>query len=170
MFGVQPGVSTRKPHLLRVDAPRLVGYTLSVKHVEEGKEAVLRLEDKASNGGFRLETTEWDVGHATNPYRLGLWRALRRLVCLKCEPKRMSFSMLNFDDFLHQAMSPCHCGSPDSADGLIVSRLDHVSSNRVLGSALVLRLAQSGKHVIAEDGICLSCCHPAVKGMLNRPV
>lgn len=147
-------------------AGRLVGYTLTPRSFDVPGEAAARLEDKCKHAGFRLSSAEQDVGLSSNPFRNGLWRALRKLMCSRCEPKRMPLSMINFEDFVYQALQPCPCGG-NGDDGLVLRKLDDISSDRVRSSNLILALAKRGKHVFAEDSICLSCCHPATKRMLG---
>jgi hypothetical protein len=169
MLGYFAEVEPRKNSTLPDDAQRLVGYILTTKNYDPGKEAVEKLDDRAVGAGFNLVGSEWDVGYTSNPYRVGLWRALRRLVCNRCEPRRLPFSLINFDDFVQQALKPCICGKTTSGlDGMVVQRMDHITSDTKKGAMLVLELATRGKHVIAEDGICLSCCHPATRRVLGR--
>lgn len=149
---------------------RLVGYTLHLRSMQPGAEANERIEDKCLNAGYRMAFSESDTGVATNPFRTGLWRALRRIVCNKCEPKPMPLSMINFDDFLHQALQPCRCGETTGVDGLLVLRMEHITPDRAKSSAFILRMAKMGKHVIADDGICLSCCHRATKELLAKDI
>ncbi|HEY9791242.1 MAG TPA: hypothetical protein V6D22_12645 [Candidatus Obscuribacterales bacterium] len=150
------------------NGPALVGYILTTKSYDPGKEAIWRLEDKASTTGFELMVSEWDVGQSANPYRVGLWRALRRLICSECEPRRLPYSLVSFQDYLSQALKPCLCGCGVGAEGLVVSKLDHICNDHKKGALLVLELAKHGKHVFAEDGICLSCCHPATRKLIGR--
>jgi hypothetical protein len=150
------------------DAPMLIGYILTTKSHDPGNEASSRLERKAEGAGCSMRFSEWDIGYTSNPYRVGLWRALRRLVCASCEPRRLPFSLVNFNDFVTQALKPCICGNTSGLDGIVVQKLDHITSDAQKGTMLVLELAIRGKHVIAEDGICLSCCHPATKQILGR--
>ncbi len=149
---------------------KLVGYWLNANTSFDGttNEIKLRLDDLANHQGCQLSAVEWDCGTGNNPIRMGLWKALRRLVCDKCPPKRMAMSFLNIDDFMTQALAPCHCGQSKGLDGLIATSFKHICSDQVKGCQMILHLAEAGKHVIAEDGICLSCCHPATKSMLAK--
>lgn len=171
MLGYQPNVNSKGAEAQSARAAsrdRLLGYVLTTRQYDPGHEAVTRLQRKCMGAGFALAGTEWDVGYASNPYRVGLWRVLRRLVCDTCEIRRMPFSLANFEDFIEQALKPCICRSGKGLDGIVVSKLDHISSEPKKGTMLVMRLALAGKHVIADDGICLSCCHPAMKQLLNK--
>jgi hypothetical protein len=159
---VPTGKSTATSH------PKLTGYVLTTKHYDPGREMLHRLQGQCERNGFELQGTEFDVGYSSNPYRVGLWRALRRLVCNKCEPRRLPFSLVNFNDFVQQALKPCLCGNKVGADGLVIAKLDHITNDAKKGGMLVLELAIRNKHVVAEDGICLSCCHPATKKLLGR--
>lgn len=150
---------------------KLVGYWLSAYGANvEGStsEIKLRLDDFTSHQGCILNAVEWDCGAAQNPTRMGMWKALRRLVCDKCPPRRMPMSFMNIDDFMFQAMAPCSCGHNEGLDGIILTNLKHMSSDPNKNSQIILRLAERGKHVIAEDGICLSCCHPATKRLVEK--
>lgn len=150
---------------------KLVGYWLNANGgTLEGStnEIKLRLDDHCAHQGCQLNAVEWDCGSGMNPIRMGLWRALRRLVCDKCPPKRMSMSFLHLDDFMAQALAPCNCGQAKGLDGLIVTTIKHLCTDPAKGSQIILRLAEAGKHLIADDGICLSCCHPATKTMLQK--
>lgn len=168
MLGVQPSLDTSKTVGTAANARRLLGYVLTTRSYDPGKEMIFRLEDRAAKAGFRMEHSEWDVGYASNPYRVGLWRTLRKLVCDQCDVRRMPFSLMNFEDFVEQALKPCICGNTRGFDGIVVSKLDHITSDKNKGALLVLELAAKGKHIMAEDGICLSCCHPATRKLLNR--
>jgi hypothetical protein len=150
---------------------KLVGYWLSgpTKDIDGAShEFKSRLDDHCSHQGCQLNAVEWDSGPALNPMRVGLWRALRRLVCDSCPPKRMSMTHLCLDDFINDALTPCMCGSNKGLEGLIVTSLKHLSTDQLKGSQIIFRLAEIGKHVIADDGICLSCCHPATKKLLLK--
>lgn len=149
---------------------KLVGYWLNASTSCDGttNEIKLRLDDHCSHQGCQLQAVEWDNGSALNPLRLGLWRALRRLVCQKCPPKSMSMSIFDAHDFMNQALAPCSCGNSKGLDGLIVTSLKHITSDQVKASQIIIRLAEAGKHVIAEDGICLSCCHPSTKALIQK--
>ena len=148
---------------------KLVGYWLNATSGLEATttEIKVRLDDLCSHQGYQLNAVEWDCGNASNPMRLGLWRSLRRLICDKCPPKRMGLSFMSLDDFLNQALAPCPCESK-GLDGIIVSSLMHLCSDQTKTSQICLRLAEAGKHLMSDDGICLSCCHPATKMMLQK--
>lgn len=169
MFGGHHHSQMRRPaeapHAL-YDA-RLVGYIVTPRSFDAPAEAGMRLQGRAARIGFRISRTEVDIGSANSQFRNGLWRALRRLVCSRCEPRKMPFSTVNFDDFIYQALLPCYCGSNTGEAGIVVERLEHITPDRVRANQLILRLAKAGKHVVAEDGICLSCCHPATKRLLG---
>lgn len=75
---------------------------------------------------------------------------------------------MNLEDFLGQALGRCDCQSPEGLDGLVVANLRHISNDQMMTSQLVLLLAERGKHVINEDGLCVSCCHPTTKSMLAK--
>ncbi len=149
---------------------RLIGYVLTARRFEQNLEVSESLEKKCLRMGQRLKATEWDVGTPNNPIRLGLWNVLRRVICDNCPPKRMSFSILNFDDFLDQALSPCRCSQPSGVDGIVLTTIHHLSNKLEHGTNLILRLARLGKHLIADDGICLSCCHPVCQALVAPPV
>jgi hypothetical protein len=144
----------------------LIGYVLTPGYLDPGAIVSEKLEKRCYYSGFTLETTEWEGGNASNPIRMGLWKALRRLVCNHCPPKRMPFSVVHFNDFLTQALSPCHCPAPAGLDGLIVSNLNQITSDPTKVAELCIRLARLGKHLITEDTTCLSCCHPAIRRMV----
>lgn len=146
---------------------KLVGYILTPRSFDSPADGENRLRNQALRVGLRLSVVECELGMASNPFRMGLWKALRRLVCNRCEPKRMPLSMINFDDFLHQALTPCNCGYSESDGGIVVERLDHVSNDRKRLDSFILALTKRKKHVVAEDGICLSCCHPITKKVLE---
>jgi hypothetical protein len=167
MLGFQHHSSTRSDSAHAANDAKLVGYVLTPRSFDVPSEAGMRLTGRAARIGFRISKTEVDLGAATNPFRNGLWRALRRLVCNRCEPKKMPFSMVNFDDFIFQALQPCYCGSKVGDAGIVMERMDHISHDRVRQTQLILKLAKAGKHVVAEDGICLSCCHPATKRLIT---
>lgn len=164
----QPAIQPRRPTPAAAGTTKLIGYVLSaMKHYEPGNEELLRLDDKCANSGFELSGSESDVGISGNPMRMGLWRVLRKLTCSYCEPKKMPFSLINFDDFLQQALLPCVCRNSQGRFGIVVQKLDHITNDRNKLNALILELARRGKHVVAEDNICLSCCHPATRDLLN---
>jgi hypothetical protein len=168
MFGAQYQPETRRqtlPHVLSNE--RLVGYILTPRSFDTPTEAGTRLQGRAARIGFRISCTEVDIGSSTSQFREGLWRALRRLVCSSCPPRKMPFSTLNFDDFLSQALRPCYCRASSGEAGIVVERIEHITADRALANELILRLAKAGKHVVADDGICLSCCHPATKKLLG---
>jgi hypothetical protein len=150
---------------------KLVGYWLNASLADADgttNEIKCRLDYHCTNLGSQLNAVEWDRGSSINPVRMGLWRALRRLVCDKCQPKRMAMSFLHLDDFMNQALAPCSCGSRKGLEGIIVTTLKHLSSDQAKLGQIVIRLAEAGKHVIADDGICLSCCHPSTKLILQK--
>jgi hypothetical protein len=148
--------------------PTLVGYILTTKNDDPDEAAVGHIEEKARTAGFALNGSEWDIGHSATPYRVGLWRALRRLICAECEPRRLPLSLASFEDFLSQALKPCVCRRDVGAHGIVVSKLDHICNDHETGGLLVVALAKRGKHLFGEDGVCLSCCHPATKKVLGR--
>lgn len=172
MFGAETTITPRKTgqwmaRPMAPSGPKLVGYVLSLRTFEDQKEATLHLQQRCARAGFAFSVAESDAGTPlTNPFRKGLWTALRRLMCTRCEPKRMPFSMMNFEDFIHQSLMACPCGSNSGAAGIVVNRLDELSADKKSASALVLTFAKRGKHLVAEDGICLSCCHPETKKLL----
>ena len=166
MFGIQPGIHNRNAGSTADSGPELLGYILTPRSFESTREADMRLKERSFGAGYRMSTMEIDVGLGSNPFRIGLWRMFRKLVCNKCEPKRMPFSMINFEDFMHQALAACPCGGGNGYAGVVMSKLDQLSSDRLRTSAIVLALAKMDKHVIADDGICWSCCHPATKKAL----
>ncbi len=169
MLVVQTSADTKK--VAGFGAPpqgRLVGYILTTRRFDPGPEAIEKLRDRAEKSGCRLSRTEFDVGCSRNPYRVGLWRALRKLVCDRCEPRRLAYSLANFEDFILQALKPCICGNKIGLDGLVVKNLDHITNDPKKGARLCLELARRGKHLYADDGICLTCCHPATKQLLTR--
>ncbi len=151
---------------------RLVGYWLNSGSTEASVgpgEAKSRLEDLCGRrGGHHLELTECESGVSQNPMRIGLWNALRKLVCHKCQPKRMSFGIMNLEDFITQAMGRCSCRNPEGLDGIVVANVRHISSDAMKNSQLILLLAERGKHLITEDGMCVSCCCPNTKAMLEK--
>ena len=147
---------------------KMVGYVLTTRNYDPGKQITDRLSERCQKAGFALSTTEWDVGNSLNPYRVGLWRALRRLMCNRCEPRRLAFSLVNFDDFIAQALKPCICGNKEGNAGLVINTMNHLTCDQTKGAHLVLALARAGKHLYAQDNICLSCCHPATKEMLSK--
>lgn len=146
---------------------KLVGYVLTPRSFDSPTEAGLRLQSRAARLGFRISRTEVDVGSASSQFRSGLWRALRRLVCNECEPRKMPFSTVSFDDFIYQALLPCYCGTATGDAGIVVEKMEHITTDRVRANQLILRLAKAGRHVVAEDGICLSCCHPATRKLMG---
>jgi hypothetical protein len=81
----------------------------------------------------------------------------------------MPLSLINFDDFVSQALAPCRCGCGIGLDGLVVARLEHINAMKDRTLVLVTELAKRGKHLVAEDGICLSCCHPTMKDVVKKP-
>ena len=127
----------------------------------------MRLDDHCTHNGCTLNGVESDYGVSLNPIRLGLWRALRRVMCEHCPPKRMPMTLMNVDEFMAYALAPCPCGAK-GVDGLIVTSMKHLCSDPVKGSQIVLKMAEAGKHFIADDGICLSCCHPATKHLMQK--
>ncbi len=171
MLGLEPNLQSRK-----VGCPKpidsgagLVGYLLTARGLQVNHDSVLSMEGRSARAGFQISRTENDCGLASNPFRNGLWNVLRLLVCTACEPKRMPLTMMNFDDFLNQALQPCKCGAnKGGASGMVVCRLEHISSDRSRCCTLIMALAKKGKHVIADDGICLSCCHPATQKLLGE--
>ncbi len=171
MLGLEPNIQGRRTGSTKPSnsSAGLVGYLLTQRSFDLNRDSSVNLQGRSSRAGFEISTTETDCGIASNPFRSGLWRALRLLVCNTCEPKRMPFTMMNFEDFLHQSLQPCGCGAGPGAgaSGIVVGRLDQISSDRLRCSTLILALAKKGKHVIADDGICLSCCHPATQKLLG---
>lgn len=168
MFGTYQGIHTKRATSSVLNGQKLIGYVLYPRNSNATEEGSLRLEDKCLNAGYKLAVSEHDSGNNTNLLRPGLWNTLRKLVCTKCDPKRMPLSIMNFDDFVHQALSPCHCGAPQGMDGLILTKMDHLTADKTKASTFALKLAGMNKHFVAEDGICLSCCHPATKDLLEK--
>lgn len=149
---------------------KLVGYWLNAASTNiqsNSNEIKMRLDDHCAHHGCYLNSFESDNGQSANPIRMGLWRAIRRTVCENCPPKRMPMTFMNVDDFMAQALAPCPCGGK-GVDGIIVTSMKHLCSDPVKGSQIVLKMAEAGKHFVAEDGICLSCCHPATKQMMQK--
>lgn len=170
MIGLGHHSHTKRPTSpqMHLDA-KLVGYVLTPRSFDNPADVGLRLQSRAARIGFQISRTETDIGSASSQFRSGLWRALRRLVCNQCEPRKMPFSTVSFDDFLYQALLPCYCGAATGDAGIVVEKMEHITSDRVRANQLLLRLAKAGRHVVADDGICLSCCHPATKKLLGTP-
>jgi hypothetical protein len=148
------------------EGQKLVGYVLGTVHYGAENHAQHQLEAICDKMGATLSLTEWDVASPHNPMRLGLWRAVRRLMCKHCQPIRMSYSMVNFDDFMNQALNPCHCGSEKGFDGLVVANINSICNIPARGARFILYLAEAGKHLYTDAGQCLTCCNPAVQRML----
>jgi len=168
MLDSVPGVPIRNLTNNHASRERLIGYILVVRHYDPGQQVMEKLQLKCANSSFNLHVTECDVGAPHNPMRVGLWRVLRRLICDRCEPRRMSFSILNFEDFLDQALAPCTCKREIGLDGIVVNSINHITSDQEKGTKFIVRLAKLNKHVIADDGICLSCCHPAAVALASQ--
>lgn len=148
---------------------KLLGYWLSAPgNWEQAEELKLRLEDVCLNYGHNLCAMECEQGTSQDYLRRGLWTALRQVVCSHCPPKSMSFRCSSFDDFIAEALSPCPCKQESNLDGIIFASLVHYCSEPAQQTKFVLRMAEIGKHVIASDGICLSCCHPATKQFIEK--
>jgi hypothetical protein len=168
MYGLQTNLPSRRINDSSPTGQRLIGYILYPRNFDPGMEGASRLEDKCLNAGFRMIAHEQELGTPSNQFRPVFWRALRRMMCNKCEPKRMPFSMINFEDFLYQALSPCKCGSNAGYDGLVVKTIEHIIADPPKACAFVLQMAVLKKHFVADDGICLSCCHPATKELVTK--
>ncbi len=147
----------------RTERPKLLGYVLKSNYNDSGMLASEEIAKKCRLGGTTLVSTEFDSGAPGNPMRMGLWRALRRLICNRCPPKQMPFSCLDIDDFVKQALIPCSCVSPDPVSGIVVANIGHISSIPDKGARFCMLMAAAGKHVIANEGHCMSCCHPQMK-------
>lgn len=169
MLSSYQGIPGRSRFYIEDQKQKLVGYVLTARRFEQNIEVSEGLERKCQRAGHRLKATEWDVGTANNPIRIGLWNVLRRVICDRCPPRRMSFSILNFDDFLDQALAPCRCGNQEGLDGIVLTTIHHLSSRLEHSTNLILRLARLGKHLIADDGVCLSCCHPVCQALVCHP-
>jgi len=168
MLGATPGIPIGLGTSASAAKQKVLGYVLAARHYDPGPGKQDKLQEKAGQVRCLLQGTEWDVGSPNNPIRVGLWRALRRLICDSCEPKRMSYSIMNFEDFIDQALGPCHCKEPKGLDGIVVESISNLSNDPQKGTKLVVALARIGKHVVAEDNICLSCCHPAAMALTSR--
>ena len=153
----------------RQSGNQLVGYWLNTGMQIASGEAKSRLEDLCSRRvGHKLAALECESGVAQNPMRFGLWKALRKLVCNRCQPKRMSFGIINIEDFLTQALSSCPCGQAEGLEGIVIANLRHISSDHMLANQFILLMAEHGKHVVSEDGLCISCCNQSTKSLLAK--
>lgn len=141
----------------------LVGYTLTARNIDPTFLASRRLSDNCIKACSKFIGLEWDYGTGPNPFRPGLWNALRRLVCRQCPPRRMPFNIISMDEFLRLALAPCSCGSEQGADGIVIDSLEEICTDQRKVTAMLLKLARMGKHVIGRKGSCLSCCDPEIQ-------
>lgn len=147
----------------------LLGYWLETgKRPAQLSEVKSILDDICHRYNHRLIDVETESGNPNNPIRIGLWAALRKLVCYKCPVKRMSFSVLNIEDFVDHALEPCICTNPEGLSGIVINGVGHICADPIKGSQLLILLAARGKHVVNEAGMCISCCHPATQALVER--
>jgi hypothetical protein len=163
-------LTTKRPFEGRNIAHRLqlIGYLLTARPITKNDIAVEMLQRKCIYGGFTLKEYEIDIGLENNPIRPGLWNAFRHLICSQCDLKPMPNALLGIEDWLTLAFAPCNCSSPKGLDGIVVGSLHRFCNDPALGTIIMLKLAQSKKHFIAEDGVCLSCCHSGTKAILEK--
>lgn len=149
--------------------PKLLGYV----RVENKDEIYLSSQDStlqscSSKLDLELARICHDVGSGTQIMRIGLWKALRMMACLDCEPKSMPMSM-DYDLWLREAMRKCSCSYPEPVHGLIVSDISIICTTPNLGSKFVLDFCMNKKHLYtAREKRCLSCCNPQAIEVLRK--
>ncbi len=146
----------------------LVGYALEQRQCDlQYSKQTQKISEFCSQANYNLIFTELEVGVTKNICRAGLWRVTRALVCYQCEPDFMPVSF-DVDAWVQRAMMPCRCAEPLSVDGLVVTSINSICSEPVVGSTYALNLARARKHLFVIDKLrCVSCCNPAADPLLG---
>ncbi len=148
---------------------RLIGYV----RIENRDEIYIsdqnsHIENFAAKNNLEILQIEHEVSNGQQLVRTGVWKALRMMACLNCEPKQMPM-VLDYDYWFQEVMKPCSCENQDSADGIIVDDIKTLCANPPQGAKFLLDMCTQKKHLYASsDKKCLSCCNPQAIEFLKR--
>lgn len=144
---------------------KLVGYTVAATVYNPTSEATDKLLGLCDHRGFKLDKVDWDPITSAPETRLGFWRAIRSVLCTSCH-KQMPKNFESFSDYIDEVLGGCACREPEGLDGLMICNANKLNCDAEVFKHLLLRLGEMGKHVYSEDGVCHSCCSPAVRAFL----
>lgn len=119
-----------------------------------------RIENFANREGLEIAQVEHEASNGNSITRAGLFKALRMMICLACEPKLAPMTD-DYSYWIREAMKPCSCNRPQTLDGLIVEDITIISPNPPIGTKFLLDMCVAKKHLysVKEKG-CTSCCNP----------
>lgn len=126
------------------------------------------IEGFAVREGIDLVQVEHEVSSGQQLMRMGVWKALRLVACIECEPKQMPMVM-DYDFWFKEVTKPCLCKRPQPLHGIIVDDIKTLAANPAQGAKLILDMCMAKKHLYsARERRCLSCCNPQAVEFLKR--
>ena len=149
---------------------RLIGY-VRVENRDDTYSSPqnANIREFADDKNFELVKMEFETSKGSQVMRVGLWKALRWMVCTKCPPKAMPMSDI-YQYWYKEAMRPCNCPEPVPADGLLVDSITAICTTPAQGAKFTLDMCACRSHLyVANEGRCLSCCNDQAIKMLGRP-
>jgi hypothetical protein len=149
---------------------RLVGYVRVTDREDVfTSEQNSEIHGFAHREGLKVLHMEHEVSNGVQLMRVGLWKLLRKMVCLNCPPKQMPMSDM-YDYWFKEAIRPCSCQSPSPSDGILAAGMEIICTTPAQGARFTLDMCANNKHVFAAlEHRCLSCCNPqAVRFVANQ--
>ncbi|MBX9686753.1 MAG: hypothetical protein K2X27_08625 [Candidatus Obscuribacterales bacterium] len=150
---------------------RLIGYfRVSKRDDLYTCEDPQKLESFCTKKGASIVSTESEVSAGNQIVRVGLWKALRKMLCSQCEPRQMP--MLNqYEDWMRELNKSCSCKSAKPCDGIVVTDMRAVTTDMAQGARFTLDLCAAGKHLVSlAEEKCLSCCNPQAVAFLRKSI
>lgn len=152
-----------------VTGKRLIGY-VRVENRDNlfTTEQNSRIEAFSQREAFDVVQIEHEVSNGATIVRTGLWKTLRLMTCIHCEPKQMPMSA-EYDYWFREAIRPCNCKNPEPVSGILVDNIKILCANPPLGAKLILDMCVAKKHIYSvNDKSCLSCCNPQAVAFVKR--
>jgi hypothetical protein len=140
--------------------PKLISYV----RVEDKDGLFLTDQDSdieryAAKTGLNIVNTEREVSNGRQIIRIGLWKALRQMMCVNCQPRQMPM-ISEYPYWFEQACMPCTCKNPSPADGLIAGGMGVFCLDPPKGAEFTLSMCLVNKHLYSvENKACMSCCN-----------
>ncbi len=126
------------------------------------------IDNFASREKLDLIKTEHETSNGNQIMRLGLWKTLRTMTCLECDPKTMPMSD-DYDHWFREALRPCTCRAPRPASGIIVDDIKILTTQPSSGAKFTLDMCVAKKHLyVVREKRCLSCCNPQAVEFVKR--
>lgn len=127
------------------------------------------LEKYANKELLDMVQIEHDVSNGSQIMRLGLWKTLRMMLCINCEPRQMPMN-LDYESWIKEVMRPCtSCKAADQLKGIVVVDVSKVCTQPAQGAKFTLDMCAARKHLYSvQEGRCISCCNPQAVEFLRK--